>query len=310
MLFYPRLNEKFAEDSDPIRDMKIGVAKQIEEYIEEHDEDNSVKSGYLTPAVFILGENNINEETKKVWIEYILSQDNEDLSEWNEDDIINMRDIGIKFFPNLKHLPYADIQLKGYKDGKYTISATDWEDFSEFFKDNREIDEKSIKTILSGESWELFEPYVDFDSFRDILDNFDKDEAKKVFNVLKPLCNQRTSKTKSVKEITELFYLIEHEGDLDDLKNAISNSAATTVAFGQEGEAFKELTQAIERKYQLTRIDSDSPTLHFSITQKGLDFLFLANWLEEHKIDYYPPQYGWQGDFNVDEFLEYIQDNM
>jgi hypothetical protein len=217
--------------------------------------------------------------------------------------------IGVEFFPHVKHLPDDNFRYK-HRGEEYTLYTSEWSNFSQYFHDNREISQKTIETILSGEGYyEIFDPaQYSYYSFHDILDNFSDKEKIKVFNKLKPICLKHSDEIKDVKEITQLFYIIDKNPDFYDIKTAIKNSAENVLAGAAEEDAYKDLQRAIEKHYHITRVKVVKDKLTLKITKNGLNKLFITFWINDYKINYYPPQYGWSGDFNVDNFLENINE--
>jgi hypothetical protein len=306
--FYPRLNEKFEEESDPIADMKIGIAHRIEEYIDEND-DGDVRNGFLTKLQFIVASD-LDNETRKVWTEYLLKDGDEDVNSWEETDVIEMDNIGVKIFPNLSQLPFENISYK-YKDGKYFLYAKDWADFSDFFQSNNEMNKKTAEQILSGEGYEIFDSVGYGTNLKDILSWLNEKEAKQVFNILKPACEEELEEAKEATNLSHLFYLIEKKRELDAIHSDILRVVSNLLVFSAESEAFKDLQRAIEKQYKMTFVkDENAEILTFNIAEKGLYDLFLANWEEDKRIYFYPPQYGWQGELDFKTFIEDLQENL
>jgi len=303
------LNEKFTEDdSDPIHDMGIGLHGQIDNFIKEHDVDKDVINRVLTPAMYIAEINGLDNKIKKEWIEFLLREGKEDFSMWSEYSVDDMISAGVEFIPHVKHLPDENFWYKRQGEN-YTLFTSEWNNFSPYFIGNREIDEKTIETILSGEGYnDIFDPaQYSYYPFHDILDNFSDKEKIKVFNKLKPICLKHSDEIKDVKELTELFYIIDKNPDFYDIKVAIKNSAENVLAGAAEEDAYKDIQRAIEKNYHMTYVKYTKDKLVLKITKDGLNKFFTAFWINDYKINYYPPQYGWSGDFNVDYFLEDLE---
>jgi hypothetical protein len=302
------LYEKFTEDSDPIHDMNIGLMYQIDEFIEKNDVDNDVQNGLLTRITYLANINDLDNRTKKEWIEYLLREENEDLAECTEYDIAKMEEAGVKFFPNSKNLPDANFGYK-VKNGESILNTENWNNFTLYFNPNNELNTKFIEAILSGDSFEYFDYHRDLD-LSDILESLSEKEEIKLLDFLKPICLKLSKKVKDIKNIKELFQIIEHTKELRPISDALNIAYEQNLAYSEENAAFKDFVRVIEKTYNLTRINPKGVELEFKISESGLEKFFLANWFEDHRITYYPPRYGWSSDFNVDDYIESIESQL
>lgn len=312
-LYSEPIEEKFIENSkDPIADMNIGLSRAIKDYIEEHDESEDVRRGYLTQVQFIL-DSDLDDETKKLWIENVLKEGHEDVYEWQENDVIQMIDLKIKFFPNIKQLPYEHISYE-YKNGEYFITVNEWSDFAVFFRNNSEIDKSTIEKILSAEAYDIFDPCYYYTSLNisSLPQYFDEKQNKEIFKFLLEICKEYLNKELTdIDNFSKLLYLLENDDDLQEVRNTIMDALASEKAIAAEEMAFKDLQKAIERHYKLFYVEpKNDVSLHFKISHNGIYKLFISNWFEEEHINYYPPHYGWEGDIDIVSFKENIKDNL
>lgn len=304
------LNEKFVEDGDPIEQMGIGMKQQIKKFIEENDTVDYVKSRMETPATYIssVPDNLLDKETKKVWIEFLLRDGHEDVTMWDESPIEEMERIGVQYIPNAKHLGDENFWYKKIDD-KYFLYTDDWHYFTPYFKENREIDQKSIETILKGEGYDLFEPYYDT-KLKDILSYLSSEDETKIFNVLQPICYKREEESEQAKNLKQLAQIINDHSSLRNIEIAIRRASSVTLASSSEQEAYKDLIKAITGHYNISEYEYKSDKLKMQISLSGLNDFFASYWLNDKHINYYPPQYGWAGDFDVDIFLEELEEQL
>ena len=241
-----------------------------------------------------------------MWINFLLKEGKGKIENWEEEDVVKMNKLGIEFIPYCK-LHYDTIQY-AYNGNEYTLYVNELSDFSIFFSENDEMDEKTIRTILSGEGADLFEPYVEnIHTVKQVISEYIDDKDKiKLFNILKPICLKYSDVVKDISELSELVYHIDKDDELDDVKDAVITGTVSSIVSMQENEAYKELKKAIEKTYDLEYIDYQNDKFVYKASKSGLNKLFLANWLTDLYIDYKPPYYGYSGSFEVDWVIEYI----
>jgi hypothetical protein len=77
------INEKFSEDSDPIRDMSIGLIHQIKEYLKQihgTDDFTQIRRGPLTGVNAAIATIVVNDKNVE-WVEYLLNLPEANLKE-------------------------------------------------------------------------------------------------------------------------------------------------------------------------------------------------------------------------------------
>jgi hypothetical protein len=316
MSFYPRLNEKFTEDSDPITDMSIGLKHQIEKFIEENDEYNGVKNGDITASEFVAGipgEPRLDDDTRKMWVEFLL-REGEDINKWEEESMIeDMYNIlHIDFIPNSKKLPDKNFKYQ-IRHGEYYLYTLDWANFIDYFSLHGDVDKGFVAAVFNGDAYDYFSYYEDSGCLDDILDSLHKDEIQKLFIFLKPICLKYSETIKDVKDINDLFHLIKMEDELEKVYKALKRAYVIIAAAVEENAAYEDLIRAIKKSYSITEVKANNENLILKTTKEALNKLFAAYWLSDNekvRIVYYPPQGSWSGDFNFLEFIEEVQNQL
>ncbi len=304
------LNEKFSEEGDPVAQMGIGIRKKIDEYIKEHDDENDVENKLLTPIMFLCRQGDLNDETKKNWIEFLLREGKDEITEWENSDFEIMDDIGVRFIPNVTQLPDEKFSYK-VNNGQYYLYCGEWEDFTYYFELHNDIDHKFIEKVLSGDGRDYFEYNYDRPlKLDEIIDSLSKFEEPELFEFLKPFCEERSEEAKEAKTLYELFDIIENNEDLQGIDNALLSAFANNIAEAEETAAYNELVNAIKRGLKVSEADHQGGNLVLKLSEDSVNTFFKMYWSDAYHIDYYPPQYGWGGDFNLEYFKEDFESNL
>ena len=137
----------------PNQSMGIGIEGQIREFLDERT--SSSPSLWIS---YLLMEGTFEElpkETRKTWIEFLIKKP-EYNSGLGEEDYYLLKEWDIEWIP---YVPFSSSDFK-YKviGNQYYIYFNQWEDFSSYFDTNsRDISEKFIEAVLSGDSYEYFD---------------------------------------------------------------------------------------------------------------------------------------------------------
>jgi hypothetical protein len=305
--------EKFSEEGDPIKDMGIGLEKQIEDYIKKSDHYNLIT--VESQAELIATADDLDNETKSDWLKYIFEKGEEQPDSWDIDAVNEMRNLA-SFVPYFElrdhHMKYS------HKDDNYILYVDDWVTFVPYFniKTNDEISADFIRDVLEGDAQGYFDTNY-YTSVTDLNDQVNESEAQKIFNYLKPICVEISETAKNTKNLEELLSLIDEDGDLFEIEKSIMISLDVYTAGEQENEAYKELVGAIKERYEISDVNYDGG-YRMKISKDGLNKLFADYYLadlsayhyEDTGITYHPPRYGYMPDFNVDDFIEVLDGNL
>ena len=197
--------------------------------------------------------------------------------------------------------------------GKYYIVKEGWEDFATEFKDNSEISEESIKKILSGDAWGIFEYDSDNFEIQNIMSSISDDnklEIKKLIVIEYPELKRKKFKVEDI--------LRDYDYDLSEIKDAIKISYASAQESADESEAFDELTKAIKNHYDIISVkwakrkkaDKESKFL-IQIPESTFKMLGIFDGDDDDsKINYSPPYYVYQGEIDDAYFNENLSDKL
>jgi len=301
------LYEKFSEEGDPVRDMGIGIKKQIEEFIREYDSEDDVERGFLTPAMFIAEVSDLNDEVKKTYIEYLMQQGDENIFDWEETHVQRMLDCGVEFFPSLKYFPDTKFKFKKTPTD-YVLMCNDWNDFSNYFELRGDIDENFIDKVLKAEGSRYFEYLRNNFDMTDILDSLDSNDQNEMFAYLQPLCIKKVEAFNEAEDLHDLFRMLESDDSFSItlIKRAVANSFGAQMASNEEEACRKDIINAITFHFRITKPTYKKEKLYMNITQKGLTKFFLSYYLKDYGIPYEMARYGYASNepFNMDFFVE------
>jgi hypothetical protein len=300
--------EKFSEDGDPIEDMGIGLYNVIKKYINDHD-DGDVKSGLITPIMF-LTSCSLDNETKKAWIEFLLRKGDDNLNKWEEEFVYTMaKEIEVKFIPNSKVMSNEDLSYI-FENGNYYLIINEWTDICYCINAKGDVDDEFIENILrsDGSADRYFDNNYDVD-LGYVLDSLDENDKQKLFTYLNPICKKIIPNINSV-DIDELFELIEKNGKLNNIKRAIIRAYANILSSAEEEGAYKDILRTIKKDLNITNEEYKNHKLFLTISERGLNKLFISHYIKDEGIEYYAPHYGWSGDFNFDYFIEELENQL
>lgn len=103
--------------------------------------------------------------------------------------------------------------------------------------------------------------------------------------------------------------MIEDTIDLERIRKALLDTYASLVSSSEQDAAFKDIIRTIKHEYGIidSYYDNDEEEFVLSISEKGLNKLFIAMFLPDDRAYYNAPDYGWSSDFNYDYFIEELE---
>jgi hypothetical protein len=202
-------------------------------------------------------------------------------------------------------------KLEKNKTGGYSILIAWWDELDGWFEENDEIDIKSIRKILEGDAFELFEQY---DEEVDLTDLNIKEN--KIYDTIKSeIQNDFLSEVNEFKTLDDMFkYIGEHEDEYYELAEALKIAVGEAKAIADEDLAFKDLKNEIKNRFgfvELTNIGKDNLYRVPLSNESIIDIYKLENNYAD-KINYHPPRYGYQGDVDdvPEAFVEAIENKL
>jgi len=210
---------------------------------------------------------------------------------------------GINILPYITEIPSPDFKFEKIGNQYYLI-FNDWDDFSSYFKDNREISKQFIKEVLSGEGDEYF--FGQYDSVNELpryTDRFFEKLSLELFKDLKSYVikvHKNAKKCKNFKDLYKYLQDLELEDKLDhNIRNAIIQANNEAYEMASYDQAYDELKNAIIKFFDISDIKYVDGIHKYKvkISESGLNTLIGLCFSDEtiDKINYYLPQYGYSG---------------
>jgi hypothetical protein len=283
-----------------VADMGIGPRAAIDEWLEENDEGDDVGGEYMTAAMFIV-QNHKDPETVKNWIEFLLREGKEKIKDYEEGDIEDMKGAGVKFIPNSKVLPHEGFAYE-IKNGQYYLYTSDWGNFSKYFNVHGDIDSEFIEAVLEGDARRYFEYNYGNQQLNDLEDALSTVDEQKLFDYLKPICEEHAGMELEADNISDLLDIVKE--DIPEIHDALLQAYSNNVADAEEQTAYKDIVFAIKKELNITDEKYENNKLILKVSEEGLNKFFTSWYLKDDGIEYWPPQYGWGGDFNLEYFIE------
>lgn len=238
----------------------------------------------------------------------------EDIAQLLEDD----PSLENYLFPYVvKQFPF---ELEKTKSG-YNLLISWWDEFTNCFHENREIDIDVVSSILEGDAFEIFENFDNNVDLTDIYLNFSDSSIN--FNDLINEIKEKIIEEKSdaeiqgIDDINKLInYIGENEDEMPLISEAIKMGINEVQSIADESEAFNDLTNEIKNHFgwKFEKLDKIGKNNLFKIpvSKKNIIELFKIHNDVGDKINYYPPSYGWSGDIDKhpDVFYESIQNRI
>jgi hypothetical protein len=281
---------EFERGKSPKSSIGIGLKAQIENYLDEnHDLD------YLAPGAlqYILEDSELDRETREAWAKFILQEG----YDWDENELYELFQQQINVPENLPlgEKSFDDVKLIKAPEG-WEIQFGGWEDFAKYFNDNKEF----LGELLGGDAWTYFEDSGEYIDFSDIIyyierNNVDLSELRQKF--IEYGGEEDTSDS-------EMLEVISEDDEYQDLVGAIKTAGGSAQGNANEGAAFNHVKKIIVDHFELSNIewDTDKNIYVAHITDKGVERLLAAAYLEEEQPEYNESYAGYMADWDKDSF--------
>lgn len=291
----------------PKQSMGIGLEETIKKFLNE--KTSSSPSLWISYLLTEFDDDDLDKETRKKWIEYLISNPKYN-KELGEEDYYNLKEWGIEWIP---YVPLADTNFK-YKKlaNSYILTFGGWEDFSDYFDyDSRDLGKEFVESVLSGDAYDQFD--YDLSGFRNIGDlswalsrEIKKGKEIPVLKDLKEKAIELGGNPDNMEEMEDLFEEISSNEDLSELNTAISLAFEESQQSADEHEAYTKLKSAIKRHFGIEEGEwiGDGEKAYFQapISFEGLHHLAYTMATSEEKIKYGHPQQGYMGDITAETF--------
>jgi len=214
--------------------------------------------------------------------------------------------------PKEKVLEYILPSNITYNNENNTLEFSEWSDFADLFKEDRDVRDGYIENVLSGMGHEYFEHYdiiePDYFSFKndkifqdvktqikekidelDLSDEDEYDDMIKDFN--------------SAESFSDLYdHVLKKYDMLDDIKTAVNHGYTNSQELADESEAYDSLTNSIINTFDGGEVsyENDKYIMPISIPDFDIDDIVDNGRIIEWEI----PYYGWNGDVDDDTFRE------
>jgi hypothetical protein len=300
--------QNFQRGQEPIKAMGVGLEKVISDFMEE--KTSSSPEHFITYLLTEGTEEELDNKTRKTWIEFLIKFPKYNKS-LDENDYYELKQRNIHWIP---YVPLADLDFSyEVKGDKYFLSFSEWVYFSNYFEESRDVDKEFIEDVLKGDAYRWFNNYDD--NFHDITDfthEIEKMEKKGPLFILETVKNMAIKMGADPEDINtteNLFYIINENEDLEELRSAIQLALSETAAIADEDDAFKELTKAIRKEYNMGEVESINNSYVAEISLPGLEKLSYTLATNDEKIIWYPPQ-DFDGDWDKDTFENSLENRL
>jgi hypothetical protein len=282
---------EFERGKSPKSSIGIGLKAKIENYLEEEH-----KLDYLAPGAlqYILEDSELDRETRESWAKFILQEG----YDWDENELYELFQQQINVPDNLPlgEKSVDDVNLIKTKEG-WEIQFSGWADFAKYFDDHKEF----IGELLEGDAWTYFEDSGEYIDISDILYYLDIKLDVDLSDLRKKFIEYGGKENISDEEMLEA---ISEEDEYQDLAKAIKIAAGSAQSDANEGAAFNHVNKIIVDHFELSNIewDTDKNMYVAHITDKGVERLLAAAYLEEERPTYDEPYAGYMADWDKDSF--------
>lgn len=320
--------ENFKDDIDKIHEsdkwliIRPKSFKAFQYYSKDQDWSNASHEYYFNKDTYL----NIDKETNDI----IVLDFYRDEFYTKDDDTIYIDEFLEKsdlFSVYVDIIPCGSVVKK---DGSYWLVIDDDAWFADFFDtDRRDISEKFIKGVLSGDGFQFF--YYESDHFE--MREYGLALKDQSFNILKIMLilkkiydEELDYDLDDIEDYSDACSVI-NEYDLEDIEKFLKNMVARSHEYSDQDAAYDELLDAA---YDFFNLKDKSAKWDYYKNSKNqmlwIEFqsvydacktkLILNDYDIEYdkKIDYSPPYYGYSGDSDVtddyfnQEFIERYSD--
>ena len=304
----------FERGIEPKKSMGLGIEGQIKQFMEDfaNNGEDEWLSDLLQKNMSPGWGDHLDDETRRVWIEHLIKKGGEWTKRLDENDYIEMKDMGIDWVP---YIPIPGGEFKYDKlANNYTIKFDGWESFATYFDTGRDLSFEFIENVLKGDAHDDF--YYDSDAY-DITDLAwhihritNKGEEVPAIKDLKEKAVELGGNIENMETIDDLLEEINNNDDLHDLKQAILFAFLDAQESADESAAYRSLIKAIQKCYEIGegewKEDGNTSIMVAPISKAGLQKLFYTIMTGEDKIKYYPPDQGYNGDLSKDDINDAI----
>ena len=305
----------FERGVEPKKSMGLGIEGRIKEFMD--DFANNGEEEWLSDLILKnlspgWGDA-IDDEIRREWIEYLIKKGGEWTKRLDENDYIELKDMGIEWIPYIP-IPGRDFkyQLIG---NNYTLQFNGWEEFAGYFDTGRDLSSEFIENVLTGDAHDDF--WYDSDAYNDVTDLvwhiqriINKGEEIPALKDLKDKAIDMGGDPDNMETPEDLFNELQYNDDLHDLKQIVIFAYIDAQQSADESEAYKRLKEAIQKWYDIGEGkwegEGDKAIMIAPISKEGLEKLFYSIMTGEDKIKYYPPDQGYSGDMTKDDINDTI----
>jgi len=288
----------FERGKDPMKAAGLGLEEQIKQwYMDAYDSEPGDSLIYD-----ILNDDQLDFETAKKWTLFLVSKG----YNWDYDEWAKMMNKGIDF---ISALPDGYTRNCGdlvyfKKKGKNYIQFDGWEDWSDYIEEGREISKKSIEAILAGDAYE----YFDSDYNPDVSDSADwiirdLESIKAIKEKFEEMGGDFSDPKKMMQEICD-------DDAFEELKDAISYALANSGAIADESEAYQSITKALKGHFGISDPEWNGESYISEISENGFHKILDSGFDGNEKLEYYPPDYGYQGAITYDVFQQELDNKL
>lgn len=276
----------FERGKKPRESMGIGLDGAIHHYFKENYDDVPLDYSIIQR---IQEEEDLDDETKKEWIEHLLKKDpnkyafeDPELYWFDENNFDYLEALGDGFERALS----IDLFKK---NGKFYVRFPDMSYLADLFDTHRrDISRDTIAKVLGGDAWEIFEYSVPESEAKDYIDNHWNDI--KAVGYMMDIYNYRGGKEEDPDKVLEDIY---SNDDFEDIRDSITNAVSDAQASAIETEAYNHMKKEVLDHYEMGEPDWDDKEFTASITKEGANKLFRHALIGEDGLEYYEPRGGY-----------------
>jgi len=281
---------EFERGKTPQSAMGLGLKGKIDQWLDENYNMDYDQPGALEA---ILGDSELEKETREAWTKFMLSQG----YDWDENELYEMFQQQIDVVGNLPlgEKKFDDVKLINTKEG-WEIQFGGWEDFAKYFDGDYE---KYLEEVLGGDAWTYFEDSGEYIELSDIIDFIKSNEID--LSDLKKKFIEYGGGDLSDEEMLEI---ISDDDEFSDLAKSLKYAAGGAQGNSNESAAFNHIKGIIINHFGLSNIewDTDHVVYDAHITKDGVENLIQCAYLKEKQPKYNEPQYGYMSDWDKESF--------
>ncbi len=290
--------------------MNIGIAGQIARY--EEDSPDGIFDWALINH--IIDDSDLQGDTKKSWINHLLETD-PDKYELDENSMYWFDDNNFDYLTPLPNGHSWNITpgLSLVKeDGQWLAAFDNWSDWSELFMNNQKVSHVFIVQVLMGDAYNFFD--VDPHMSEDEIANFIKGNLKQIksWSYLEDLYIEEGGE-EDRGNVEKTISVIYSDEKFEEIKRSIDNALMSADMSAREGEAFKNLKEAIVDHFELGTEEylETSEVYKVNTTITGADKLAKASKIgSDNYIDYLPPRDDYWAEMDPTYFSEELENNL